>query len=131
MKSKFPIVKVYRNLKHGHAARPLYSVMLNGRIIARRRRVLLQNCKFVVNQAGRIRVIRSGRKNVHAFVIGQWVRQPDSCFGTDETDKRTLGIQVRYNPYKMKSFQTPSGHPIKTARAVLLNENGVTACYTS
>lgn len=125
------IVKVYRNLKHGRASRPLYSIMRNGRVIARRHRVLLTSCKFVVNQAGRERVITEGRKNVHAFVVGNWCRLPKcTAFGTDEMDKRTLGVKVVYNPYKMSSFQTELGHEVKGAWGVLLNENGISATYT-
>jgi hypothetical protein len=126
---KRPIVKVYRNLKHGKSARPLYSIMRNGRVIARRHRVLLTAARFVVNQAGRRRVIQSGRKNVHAFVVGEWVRRPDSAFGTDETDTRPLGMRIVYNPYKMSAFQTECGNDVKAARGVLLNENGISATY--
>lgn len=126
---KRPIVKVYRNLKHGKKARPLYSIMQNGRVVARQHRVLLTNCKFVVNQAGRRRVIQSGRKNVHAFVVGEWVRKPDSAFGTDETDSTKLGMKIVYNPYKMSSFQTEAGNDVKEAWGCLLNENGMTATY--
>ncbi len=125
-------VKVYRNLKHGRKSRPLYSIMRNGHVIARRHRVLLTSCKFVVNQAGRRRVIQEGRKNVHAFVVGNWCRLPKcTAFGTDETDKRTLGLKIVYNPYKMSSFQTESGNDVKGAQGVLLNENGITATYIS
>lgn len=122
-------VKVYRNLKHGKAARPLYSIMYKGRVIARQHRVLLTAATFVVNQAGRRRVIETKRKNVHAFVVGEWVRVPDSAFGTDETDSRVLGLKIIYNPHKMSSFQTEMGNAIKGARGVLLNENGMSATY--
>lgn len=123
------IVKVYRNLKHGKKARPLYSIMHKGRVIARQHRVLLTAAKFVVNQSGRRRVIQEGRKNVHAFVVGEWVRRPDSAYGTDETDERTLGMMIVYNPHKMVSFQTEGGNPVKGAGGVLLNEHGCSACY--
>jgi hypothetical protein len=126
------IVKVYRNLKHGRKSRPLYSIMHNGRVIARRHRVLLTSCKFVVNEAGRQRVIREGRKNVHAFVVGKWCRSKCGCsaFGTDDTDKRQLGLKIVYNPYRMKTFEIEgSCHPVKGAWGVLLNENGISATY--
>lgn len=123
------IVKVYRNLKHGKKARPLYSILRNGRVVARQHRVLLVNCKFVINQTARRRVIQSNRKNVHAFVVGEWVRLPDSAFGTDEKDPRTLGLKIVYNPYKMSSFQTEAGNDVKGAMGVLLNENGITATF--
>lgn len=122
-------VKVYRNLKYGKTTRPLYSIMYKGRVVARQHRVLLTAATFVVNQAGRRRVIETKRKNVHAFVVGKWVRVPDSAFGTDETDSRVLGLKIIYNPHKMSSFQTEAGNAVKGARGVLLNENGMTATY--
>jgi hypothetical protein len=123
------IVKVYRNLKHGKKAKPLYSVMHKGKVVARRHRVLLVNCKFVVNNAARLRVIQTKRKNVHAFVVGEWVRFPDSAFGMDEFSTKNLGLKMVYNPYKMSSFQTESGNNVKAAGGVLLNEGGITATY--
>jgi hypothetical protein len=47
------MVWVYRNLKHGRGARPLYSIMSKGRVIARRHRVLLTDCRLVVREGGR------------------------------------------------------------------------------
>ena len=105
--------------------------MHKGKVIARRHRVLLTSCKFVVNEAGRQRVIKEGRKNVHAFVVGRWCRSKCGCsaFGTDDMDKRTLGLRIIYNPYKMSQFQTDTGNVVKGAWGVLLNEHGISATY--
>ena len=54
----------------------------------------LENVTFKVSEAGRQRVLREGRKNVHAYIIG------------DLVDGRPLteGETVTYNPYKFSSF---------------------------
>lgn len=120
-----PQVWVYRNLKHGRQSRPLYSVMQNGKVIRRTHRILLANAKFVVREGGRQRVVREKRKNVHAFVVGTPV---SSAFGIDRHGK-DLPAKVRYNPYEGPHFKWDD-HPLKGARAVLLNENGISATYT-
>jgi hypothetical protein len=118
-------VWVYRNLRHGRTARPLYSVMQNGRVVRRVRRILLTGCRFVVREGGRLRTVREGRKNVHAFVVGTPV---SSAYGTDRNGK-DLPAKISYNPYKASTFMSGE-HPVKGARAVLINERGVSACYT-
>jgi hypothetical protein len=120
-------VKVYRNLRHGKKARPLYSIVQNGRVVSRRHRVLLGNVKFIVNQAGREKVIREGRKNVHAFAVGLLATQ--GCCGIDYNG-RDLGTKVTYNPYKNAHFTTFLGNRINGAMCALLNENGISVAYT-
>ena len=58
---------------------------------------------FKVSQAGRERVIREGRKNVHAYVTG---------IPTTEVGLSGEWEQVRYNPYLMDSFQYLDGTPV-------------------
>lgn len=122
-------VYVYRNLKHGRHAPPLYSIMRNGRVIDRRPRVLLSDATFVVHEKGRQRVIKEQRKNVHAFVKGRLVDERGG-FGIDADSAKDLPAKVRYNPYEGPNF-TWEGRPVKGARAVLLNERGISAAYTS
>lgn len=129
-------VKVYRNLKHGKSARPLYSVMQGGRVVARLHRVLLGNATFKVNEAGRQRVLKEERKNVHAFVIGRIANDKytpkgkicGAC-GIDENG-RDLPWKIRYNPYVAGHFVGQQGEEVKGAMCVLLNERGITAAYT-
>lgn len=53
----------------------------------------LDNVAFKVSEAGRQRVLREGRKNVHAYIIGDLVETP-----------LTAGAAVTYDPYKFSSF---------------------------
>lgn len=129
MSYKAKEVWVYRNLKHGRKVRPLYSVMRNGRVIARVHRILLGNVRFVVREAGRRKVLKEGRKNVHAFVVGNIAWR--GCMGIDKNG-RDLPVRVRYNPYASGQFWTETGgvdYSVQTAGAALLNEHGITAAY--
>ncbi len=119
-------VKVYRNLKHGRNAPPLYSVQHKGKVIARVHQLLLSNATFHVNENGRQRVLREKRKNVHAYVIGDWTDEL-GAFGIDETGPN-LPARITYNPYLAGTFVWDI-FPVKAARAVLLNASGMSACY--
>lgn len=105
---------VYRNL---HASPPAWSVRnrSTGRVVARPAGVLVTGASFVVSAAGRERVLREGRKNVHAFVRG--------CVDTDASEPDLSGwAEVTYNPYRFASFVTASGHvTVLRAEAVWLS----------
>lgn len=86
-------VEVYWNLHQN-----LYSVRARigkkrGCVIAHVRDFTLTNVTFSVSQAGRARVLAEGRKNVHAFVRGEWA-------GPTEVKM----WKVTYNPYKYEMF---------------------------
>lgn len=73
-----------------------------GRVIAHSDTVVLEGCKLLVSEAGRQRVLREKRKNVHAGVSGTWIN-------ADRAEKHfeflsMVGRQVTYNPYKYASF---------------------------
>ncbi len=112
-------VRVYRNLRHGWKARPLYSIvdLKTGRVIDRRHHVMLANVTFRVSEAGRQRVIKDQRKNVHAFVIGELL---------DSAMSLNVGQRVSYNPYTMTSFQV-NGEPVSMALFVELSDTGMYA----
>ena len=130
-------IQVYRNLKHGYGARPLYSVRYKGRVIKHVHRILLVDCKFIVNEAGRQRVLKTGSKNVHAWVDGIDAGRA-GAFGIDECGRDFLR-RIEYNPYVANTFYNPwqartflagDGYSaVYGARAVLLNERGMSACY--
>lgn len=66
------------------------------RVIAHKNEVFLENVTFKVYEKGRQRVLREGKKNVHAFVIGNLVDGlPDLCYSR---------IRVIYNPYFCEKF---------------------------
>ena len=75
-----------------------------GRVIAHSDTVVLEGCKLLVSEAGRQRVLREKRKNVHAGVSGTWIN-----YCTNRADNAfdfisMIGRQVTYNPYKYDSF---------------------------
>jgi len=73
--------------------------METGRVIQHLAAVYLKNCTYKVSQAGRQRVLREKRKNVHAMVVGELVTQSDN-FPQSKQGFRP----VYYNPYKVSTF---------------------------
>ena len=85
-------VLIYKNLHNG-----LFSVKQNGLVVAHVNSIVLKNGFFDVNQAGRNRVIREKKKNVHAYVKGFIV----SINTVWENEQKRL---VTYNPYNNEHF---------------------------
>ena len=107
-------VFVYRNLH-----RKCYSVksLKTGRVIAHVDSIDLVNVTFKVSEAGRQRVIRERRKNVHAGVVGFIA------------DVSLLGqsTKVTYNPYKFDSFiKKDTELPMYSAKIAHLDTTGIT-----
>lgn len=91
--------------------------MHKGLVIAHVKYAKLTDAKFKVSEAGRQRVIKEKRKNVHAFIEGIWDSANDGMFDM-VTVKR-----VSYNPYQSGNFIC-DGNPIQTAEAVYLTDVG-------
>lgn len=79
-----------------------------GKVIAHMPMVTLENPKFKVSKAGRERVLREQRKNVHAGVVG------DFCLDIIASNK-IVWEHVRYNPYLFDSFVTQDNQPVAVA----------------
>lgn len=108
MDSVYPILKVrvYWNLH-----KRLFSVQVKGRVVAHATHVYLSNVTFRVSKAGRTRVLDTGRKNVHAFVVGNLINE----FKPECTDC------VKYNPYQNDCFfQERTKMPIFNAPRVAM-----------
>jgi hypothetical protein len=119
-------VKVYRNLR-GPKGQKTYSLVGRlGRVVAHVTEIILTDVTFVVRPAGREKVRREGRKNVHAFVVGTYRR---SAMGINASE--SLPIRITYNPYKDKMFRDvdDAGRYIVSADACVLNQDGVSASY--
>ena len=69
-----------------------------GRVVKHTNDVTVYNPKFVVRKAGRERVLRERKKNVHAFVRGELMGYEDMTYSPE------LYTDVTYNPYKYSSF---------------------------
>lgn len=99
-------VKVYFNLH-----RKCFSVMHKGRVASHLNNVLLSNVEFKVSEAGRQRVLKDKRKNVHAFVVGDIV-----------VGHIRKGIEIKYDPYRFKTFVTEiEQKPVRSAKLVMLS----------
>lgn len=105
-------VKVYFNLR-----KKLFSIQHKGLVIAHKDKVMLTNAQFKVNESGRQRVLKEKRKNVHAFVIGEW---------SDYLEEVIDAQEVTYNPYKYSSFVFKNDlTPIDKADKVWLNNRTI------
>ena len=84
-------VYVYFNLH-----KRVWSVRQDGRIAEHTKYIMLKDARFLVGQAGRKKVLREKKKNVHAGISGYIVDRvpnvPDFC------------TTVSYNPYENETF---------------------------
>lgn len=131
-------VKVYRNLHNG-----LYSIQQGGLVLGHAARVALKGASFTVSEAGRQRVIREGKKNVHAFAVGDLAevygfqgfrgRHVGKLEGLNESDLPPRFLErmkrVTYNPYKFDSFvDAETKQPMGDGLVVIMdNKSGVIA----
>ena len=105
-------VRIYRNLHKGSLSikdwdrqSPTY-----GRVIDRPNVYFVSHPRFIVSKAGRDRVLREKRKNVHAYVQGHPVD-----LDSDKVENATNGREVYYNPYNNDTFVDSKGEPIHKA----------------
>lgn len=105
-------VEVYFNLhKHVWSVRQCST----GRVILHTDKVHIRDPQFVVRKSGRDRVLREGKKNVHAFVRGEITHFDD--FNPDYLDYSL----VSYNPYKFDTFvDVHDTTPVRTAKRAVL-----------
>ena len=75
---------------------------------------ILTNAEFKVSEAGRQRVLKEKKKNVHAVVVGE-------CNG--RRDYSTAKNQIFYNPYKAPTFVDAESNPVHRADLVVIKGN--------
>ncbi len=110
-------VEVYWNTR-----RKLYSIRAaegpdKGLVIDRDRLVELKDVTFHVSEPGRLRVVRSGRKNLHAVVRGELMAPRSRPIGTGDP------THVWYNPMHDKGFNH-DGQVVKKAAWVVMYISG-------
>ena len=67
--------------------------------------VELVNCNLTVYPRGRERVLRTNRKNVHAYVLGDLVRfNGAGVHYPTEIELKDLPYDIYYNPYTCENF---------------------------
>ena len=104
-------VEVYKNIRTGkYSARSIRT----GKVVAREDSFHLKNVTFAVQPAGREKVRREKKKNVHAFVRGE----------LDVLDPADFTTPVYYNPYQVDNFMVGEKE-IFSAPAAILNKEGV------
>jgi hypothetical protein len=86
---------IYRNLHSGG-----FSIRFRGVVIDRLHTFTAQGVEFKVNESGRQRVLKEGRKNVHAFVVADRYK---GLINSDYDLDRLL--RIKYNPYTDKQFK--------------------------
>lgn len=106
---------VHRNLN-----RKCWSVLLRGRLKEHRQEIILQDVEFRVRPGGQRRMLREGRRNVHAFAVGKRERSKDL------TRKRSL--IVRYDREKGQ-FVTRRGRQVINAKFAHFGNDGVVRAY--
>ena len=106
--------EVYYNLR-----KKLFSIRIKGKVKNHTNNVVIHNPKFVVQQGGRKRVLKTKQKNVHAFVRGTYVGNIGIDF--DHSLRKAY-----YNPYYSSTFiDAVLGTPIHEAEyAWLSNDSG-------
>jgi FMN-dependent NADH-azoreductase len=109
MKNKL-IVRVYFNL-HKRRFSVLTKQEKGWRLAQHTDHITLHDITFKVSEAGRQRVLREKRENVHAYVQGTV-----GFMGGSEAVEMSA---VNYNPYKASTFMK-DGSPIHTARSAVL-----------
>jgi len=105
--------EVYFNLH-----RKMLSIRVNGKVMAHAPAITLDNPTFHVSEAGRQRVLKNKRKNVHAWVRGDWDNYLRTAISQVIPEN---SVEVTYNPYKYSTFVlAKDGSPIKNARYVAI-----------
>lgn len=110
-------VEVYFNLH-----KKCLSVKQKGKVVAYAESICLQDVEFKVSEAGRQRVLKEQKKNVHATVKGTIAQTNVSKLWNNES------VRVGYNPYKAPTFvEKGTERPIQTAEFVELNGKNMVA----
>tara|TARA_R110000824_G_scaffold260503_1_gene449163 strand:- start:81 stop:458 length:378 start_codon:yes stop_codon:yes gene_type:complete len=104
-------VEIYFNLH-----KKVFSVRHKGRVIKHVESAVIRRPKFVVQAAGRAKVLREKKKNVHAFVRGELYNVAPDYDMTQDFYK-----DIKYNPYKADTFIINStNEPIHNANWAFL-----------
>ena len=115
-------VEIYRNLNRKNLS---YSIRQRGKVIAHANEFSLRNARFIVNKAGRKRVIDTKHKNVHAYIKG-FVAPVELPTNSSQI------FSVKYNPYLYETFVKKPMYgcsitPIKEAKKVYIKDHLVLA----
>ncbi len=119
--------RVYRNL-----TRKTYSVQQRvfkapsssaWRVVGHQDSLYLTDVAFMVSQAGRLRVVNTGRKQVHAYVLGRY--EGPAFIEPEWFSALPSIVRVHYNPFHNSTFVDEGGWPIYGGAACWLTPGGL------
>lgn len=113
-------VYVYRNL---NMRGTWYSIMQDGKVVGHTQDFHVAAARFVIRESGRRRAVKTGRKNVHAFVVGIPVmRLTDATLALPST-KVTYNVHTGFRVATGLMF--PSSFEAQAAVGVVFSAAGV------
>lgn len=128
---EFMRVRVYRNLNNGKLS-ILHKKL--GRVIGYAESVKLIEVKYVVLPGGKQRSIRTGQRNVHAFVEGVCVGAKNFVFKAGFTERvlipdwyvshESLSIPLKYSPFSELGFTDAIGQEHVLAHSAIIHSTG-------
>lgn len=130
-------VRLYRNL--AYSKQRAWSLVADegarkGKVIDVVDGAVLQDATFYVSEAGRQYVIKTQKKKVHAWVIGDLVKSypldtlPKTADGNDIAPGKHVTARIGYDPYKYKHMFREDCHEyVETAPLVVAAPKGVYA----
>lgn len=135
-------VDVYKNLrKDCWSVRSRMKGPNYGKVVAHLKQLALHNVHFKVSEPGRLRVLKSRQKNVHAVARGEWsnksfvpgvealnIYHDESKEWLDEigvkpVEPKAAWKEIHYNPYKDTLFRIDEEN-IHLARYVVFAADG-------
>ena len=104
---------IYRNLH----LKDTFSIRQRGRVVDRLASFEAHDVSFQVSELGRLRVLKHGQRNIHAFVVTDKYHMSTASSGNLK--------KVWYNPMKTATFML-GDEPITRAKRVLFKDG---QCY--
>jgi len=92
----------------------VFSIRQSGFVVAHAENVTIENVNFIINLAGKKRVIKEQQKNVHAFLRG-YISNLDT----------TLTTILKYNPYNDLGFNDGININLTNCKKVTINNNSI------
>lgn len=108
-----PSVDVYRNL-----TRACWSVRVAGRVVGHVPAIALQDVVLRASEASRVRCVRLGIRDVHAYARG-------ARFAAERPPE---AVRIRYRPHVEAGFRLPDGAVLSTAAVLWLEADGTAWC---
>lgn len=95
----------------------IFSMRQFGKVVAHTDKIVLTDCKMIVNKAGKKKAIYTNNRNVHAFIKG-YISDNDSI-------KNTFSFILKYNPFSSDNFHINEVGEVKNCKVIYLQNNCV------